>query len=69
MNPQPAQFIELVSEEGCRHVVRVASIQLISDVDVLRDSTVIVVAGRPIVVPVKLDEILDMISGRHRMAS
>lgn len=69
MNRQPhPQFIELIAEDGCRHIVRVASIQLLSDVDVLQDTTAIVVAGRQITVPVALDEIVTSIveASTHR---
>lgn len=65
----PAQFLEILGEDGCRHVVRVGSIQLLSDVDIMRDTTALVVAGRQIVVPTSLDEILDRVFNVSRRSS
>lgn len=65
----PAQFLEVVGEDGCRHIVRVGSIQLFSDVDIMRDTTAIMVAGRQIVAPTSLDEILHRVFGPSRNSS
>lgn len=51
-------YILLEDADGLRHVVRVSSIQMLSDSDQCRDATVAVVAGRGFSVPVPLDELL-----------
>lgn len=59
-----AGFLLLVDEEGCRHLIRVEAVQLASDVDLCRDSLVLVVAGRGIRVPRPLDHVLGLLTGR-----
>ena len=54
-------FLEVIDEEGCRHLVRVTAVQLLSDTDVLQNETLITAAGRTIRVPHALDEIADLV--------
>ena len=48
--------------DGCRHVLRVTSVQALSDTDLLRNETFITAAGRTIRVLQPLDAILGLIA-------
>lgn len=50
-------FLVLVDSSGCRHLVRVGSVQLVSDTDPCQSDTTVVVAGRPLHIPLPLDEV------------
>jgi len=54
-------FLEVRDEEGCRHLLRVNTIQAISDTDVLQNETLITAGGRTIRVHHALDEIAHML--------
>ncbi len=56
--PRLPGYVLLEDVDGLRHVVRASSIQLISDADPCQDTTVAVVAGRSLSVPMPLDEFL-----------
>lgn len=60
-------FIELVDEEGCRHLLRVTSITAISDTDPLQNETIIAAAGRTVRVAQGLDEIAEMVFDTAQM--
>jgi len=55
------QYIEIVDEEGCRHLIRKNAIQWVSDTDPLQNETFITAAGRTICVRKPLEEVLEMI--------
>lgn len=57
-------FLEVLDEEGCRHLLRLTAIQAISDTDPLQNETLIIAAGRTVRVPRALDEIVDMLADR-----
>lgn len=59
--PCPPGYVGLVDIDGLRHVIRVSSIQMLSDSDQCRDMTVAVVAGRSIPLPTPLDEVLGLL--------
>lgn len=56
-------YLTVIDDRGCRHLIRIGSIQCLSDGDPCQDTTVVVVAGRPITVPVPLDTVLDTMTG------
>jgi hypothetical protein len=56
-------FVGVVDADGVRHLLRLGAIQMIADTDQCQDTTVIVVAGRSIIVPVPLDEVIEVIDG------
>ena len=51
-------FLKVVEENGCRHLVSIRAIQLISDADPCRYETSMIVAGREIRTFQPLDEVL-----------
>ena len=51
-------FLKVVEENGCRHLISIRAIQLISDADPCRDETVMIVAGREIRLFQPLDEVV-----------
>lgn len=54
-------FLEVVDGDGCRHLLRLTAIQLLSDTDMLQTDTLITAAGRTIRVPQALDEIAPLV--------
>jgi len=60
-------FVLLVDDAGRRNLVRLGAIQMLADCDEVRDTTILVVAGRAITVPRPLDEILAAIE-LHQLA-
>lgn len=50
------RYLQVVDQDGTRHLIRISAIQLCSDADPCRDSTAVVVAGRTLIVPVPMDE-------------
>ncbi len=55
-------YVLLTDVDGLRHVVRVSSIQMMSDSDPCQDTTVAVVAGRALSLPMPLEEFLGRIA-------
>lgn len=55
-------YLAVIDGDGCRHMIRIASIQMVSDGDQCRDTTVMVVAGRAITVAESLDDVLPMLT-------
>ena len=51
-------FLEFHDENGCRHLIRLNSIQWMSDSDPCQDETLITAVGRTIQVHKPLDEII-----------
>lgn len=51
-------YLLLVDADGLRHVVRVSAIQLLSDGDQCRDTTIAIIAGRALTIPLPLDDLL-----------
>lgn len=54
-------YVEIVDEEGCRHLIRRTSIQWVSDTDSLQNECYITASGRTICVRMPLDEVLEVI--------
>ena len=54
-------FLLLVDDAGRRNLVRLGAIQMLADCDEVRDTTILVVAGRAITVPRPLDDIHEAI--------
>ena len=54
----PLGYVVLSDIDGLRNVIRVSAIQMLSDTDQCRDSTMAVVAGRVLTIPLPLDDIL-----------
>jgi hypothetical protein len=64
MPPVPAprdRYLQIIDQDGTRHLIRISAIQLCSDADPCRDSTSVVVAGRTLIVPLPLDELVQML--------
>lgn len=57
------RYLRVVDEDGCRHLIRVTAIQVMSDADPIRDATIVVVAGRSICVPTPLDVVIEALDG------
>jgi len=55
-------FLEVLDEDGCRHLLRFSTIQAVSDTDPLQNETLITAAGRTIRVPRPLDDIMAMLT-------
>ena len=56
--PIPRGFVGLIDADGQRHVVRSTSVQMLSDGDPCRDTCVVVAAGRAMVIPRPLEEVV-----------
>lgn len=54
-------FLEFRDEGGCRHLIRLTSIQWMSDSDPCQDETLITAVGRTIQVHKPLDEVVRVI--------
>ena len=50
-------FIEVSDLEGARHIIRVSDIERVADADIMRNESVIVVSGQPLMVRTPLDAI------------
>jgi hypothetical protein len=59
-------YVFLRDQDGLRHLVRVSAIQLLSDADPCGDTTVAVVAGRALAVPMPLEEFVQEVAGSTR---
>ncbi|HJE22100.1 MAG TPA: hypothetical protein K8W01_00355 [Methylorubrum populi] len=63
-------YLQVQDGDGCRHLLRVSSVQAVSDTDLMLNETFITAAGRTIRVPQPLDEIVPLISlASHPVAS
>ncbi len=56
-------YLLVVDDVGLRHVIRRSAIMLLSDEDVVGDTTLLTVAGRVIRIPVALDVVVDALDG------
>jgi len=56
-------YLVLVDTEGLRHAVRVTSILSVSDADLCQDTTIVVAAGRQIIVPASWETVMGWIDG------
>ncbi len=61
-------FLQVQDGDGCRHLLRVTSVQALSDTDLMRNETFITAAGRTIRVTQPLDEIVDLVAPGERTA-
>ncbi|MCP1558865.1 UNVERIFIED_ORG: hypothetical protein M2438_002955 [Methylobacterium sp. SuP10 SLI 274] len=59
-------YLQVQDGDGCRHLLRVSSVQAVSDTDLMHNETFITAAGKTIRVPQALDEILPLISPGER---
>lgn len=57
-------YLAVVDEAGCRHLVRITAIQVMSDRDPCADSTSIIIAGRSLIVPRPLDQVVRVLKER-----
>lgn len=62
-------YLTVRDADGLRHAIRIASIQMLSDGDPVGDTTVVLVAGRAIVVPIPLDKVISLLEGGARPSS
>ncbi|AWN41801.1 hypothetical protein U8607_13320 [Methylobacterium durans] len=62
-------YLQVQDGEGCRHLLRVTSVQALSDTDPLRNETFITAAGRTIRVLQPLDEIVELVAPGERIAA
>ncbi|KAB1069226.1 hypothetical protein [Methylobacterium planeticum] len=60
-------YLQVQDGEGCRHLLRVTSVQALSDTDPLRNETFITAAGRTIRVLQPLDAIVELIAPGERL--
>ncbi len=61
-------FLQVQDGDGCRHLLRVTSVQALSDTDLMRNETFITAAGRTIRVTQPLDEIVELVAPGERTA-
>jgi hypothetical protein len=61
-------FLQVHDGDGCRHLLRVTSVQALSDTDLMRNETFITAAGRTIRVTQPLDEIVELVAPGERTA-
>jgi hypothetical protein len=54
-------YLEVMDADGCRHLVRISSIQWLSDSDACRNETLLTAAGRTVHVPFELDVVRRLI--------
>ncbi|AWN35189.1 hypothetical protein [Methylobacterium radiodurans] len=59
--------LQVQDGDDCRHLLRVTSVQALSDTDPLRNETFITAAGRTIRVPQALDSIVELIAPGERL--
>lgn len=67
--PMTPGYLLLVDADGLRHVVRVSAIQMLSDGDQCCDTTIAVVAGRALTIPLPLDDLLGQLEQCQRRPS
>jgi hypothetical protein len=56
-------YLVLVDTEGLRHSVRLSAILSVSDADMCQDTTVVIAAGRQILVPEAWETVMTWIDG------
>ena len=61
--------LQVQDGEGCRHLLRVTSVQALSDTDPLRNVTFITAAGRTIQVPQPLEQAAELIAPGEQLAT
>ncbi len=61
-------FLQVHDGDGCRHLLRVTSVQALSDTDLMHNETFITAAGRTIRVTQPLDEIVELVAPGERTA-
>lgn len=66
MATRDGAYLMVVDADGRRCMIRITAIQFAVDGDATHDTTIIVVAGRMIVVPESLEAVLDAIDGQPR---
>lgn len=59
-------YLLLVDADGLRHVVRVSAVQMLSDGDQCCDTTIAIVAGRALTIPLPLDDLLGQLEHAQR---
>lgn len=59
-------YLLLRGDDGLRYLVRASSIQMLSDSDPCHDTTIAVVAGRSITVPMPLEELIEKLADCDR---
>lgn len=59
-------YLAVTDGDGLRHLIRIGSIQMLSDGDLCRDTAIIVVAGRAIVVAEPLDTLAPLLGTSYR---
>lgn len=59
-------YVFLRDQDGLRHLVRVSAIQLLSDADPCGDTTIAVVAGRALSVPMPLEKFVQEVASSMR---
>ncbi len=62
--PAVPGYLLLQDVDGLRHAIRVSAIQMLSDGDQCCDTTMAVVAGRSLVIPQPLDDLLEQLTPR-----
>jgi len=62
--PTESGYLLLQDVDGLRHAIRVSAIQMLSDGDPCCDTTLAVVAGRSLVIPQPLDDLLGQLTPR-----
>lgn len=55
-------YLAVTDGDGCRHMIRITSIQMLSDGDVCRDTAIVIAAGRAITVTESLDEVVNLVA-------
>lgn len=54
------RYLELTDSDGLRHLIKVSSVQWLSDFDTCRDETLLTAAGRTIHLRLDLDVVRDL---------
>jgi hypothetical protein len=54
-------YLEVTDADGCRHLLRIGSIQWLSDVDICRNETLLTASGRTIHIPLELDVLKELL--------
>jgi hypothetical protein len=58
-------YLEVTDADGCRHYVKITSIQWLSDLDPCRTDTLLTAAGRTIHIPIELSVLRDLVDPTH----
>jgi hypothetical protein len=54
-------YLEVTDSDGCRHYVKISSIQWISDVDACQTEALLTAAGRTVHIPIELGVLRDLV--------